>query len=310
MTVRRPLKINGTSGLIEMSDADLDYVSYVVRVYWAGRTNDPGHLTINSAPSGYSSIGAVSDEARSVGRQTTNIGNVWGVGPSNSNVSAPGSTSAVTYTMSQNYNNSTDEPNASTWNAGALVAIDSNYDDLQPLGYVGASKTLDDMYDTVIDPIVQDVEGGGVGKFHLATSAPDGTYASTGMTMANRQVTAGNTGGPGTTTYTLYKKTSETAPTTSRPVRYNSTNAGFIEMSDTEIQNFFTPFLYNRINEGNRLVYTFSTTSTGIDAGGYVETHYDGSTNASSGQLISGHTYYRDVNSLSTTNYYLRLANT
>ena len=97
--------------------------------------------------------------------------------------------------------------------------------------------------------------------------------------------------------------------TVRRPLKINGTS-GLIEMSDAEIQSFFTPFLYNRINESSRLVYTFSTSTTGVDAGGYVETHYDSSTNASSGQIISGHTYYRDVSSLATTNYYLRLANT
>ena len=68
--------------------------------------------------------------------------------------------------------------------------------------------------------------------------------------------------------------------------------------------------MYNRINEGNRLVYTFGFDSTGIDAGSYTETHYDGSTTASLAQLVSGHTYYRDVSGLSSQVYYLRLANT
>ena len=87
-------------------------------------------------------------------------------------------------------------------------------------------------------------------------------------------------------------------------------NVGFKEMSDTEITNYTIPLLYNRINEGNRLVYTFGFDSSGIDAGSYTETHYNSSTNASLAQLISGHTYYRDVSSLSSSVYYLRLKNT
>ena len=311
MTFRRPLKINGTSGLIEMTDANLDYISYLIRVSWAGESNGPGHLTINSAPGGYSSIGAVTDQSRSVGRSQTNIGNVWGVAASNSNVAAPGTLSNVVYTMYQNYNSSTAEPaDAAAWNLGPLIPKDANFNNLQPIGYIDGTKTLADVYDTIIDPTIQDVEGGGVGKFHLATAAPDVSYSSTGFTLANRQVTASNTGGPSTTTYTLYKKVSESAPTTSRPVMYNSTNAGFIEMTDAQIVTFFKPFLYNRVNEGNRLKYTFGTSSTGIDAGGSVETFYAGTTTASNSTLISGHTYYRDVTSLSTTNYYLRLSNT
>ena len=81
-------------------------------------------------------------------------------------------------------------------------------------------------------------------------------------------------------------------------------------MSDAEITNYTLPLLYNRINEGNRLVYTFGADSSGIDAGSYTETHYDGTTNASEAQLVSGHTYYRAVTGLSSNVHYLRLLNT
>ena len=307
MTVRRPLKINGSSGLIEMSDADLDYVSYVVRHHYS-RNEDSGWLRINSNPSGYTSIGSYTDQARSQGRRTTDIGDVYGTGPSNSNVNAPGSESNVTYTFYQNYNDNAQEPGASTWNSGPLVADNGSYSDLVPLGYVAGAKTIADVYDTVIDPIIQDIEGGGMGFFKLATSTPT-NYTTTGYSAANRVVTAGSTAGPSTTTTTLFVRTTETAPTTSRPVMWDSDGV-IKEMSDQAIVNFFLPFLRNRINEGSRLVYTFGTSATGIDAGSLVNSHYTGSTNASSSQLISGHTYYRDVSSLSSTTLYLRLANT
>lgn len=309
MTVRRPFKIDGTSGLKEMSNAELDYISYLTRVAYAAVSHGPGHLRINSAPAGFSSIGAVTDEARSVGRQTTNIGDVFGVGPSNSNVSAPGTASNVTYTVYQNYNNSADVPSVANWNLGPLVSADGTYNNVQPLGYINGVQTLQDVYDTLIDPIIQDIEAGGVGIFKLATTSPGGDWTSIGDSMANRAVTAGNTGGPSTTTYTLYKRTAETAPSVARPVRRDP-NVGFKEMSNTEITNFTVPLLYNRINESNRLVYTFGFDSSGIDAGSYTETHYNTSTDASTGQLVTGHTYYRDVSGLSSSVYYLRLKNT
>ena len=173
---------------------------------------------------------------------------------------------------------------------------------------MNGTKTIGDVYDTVIDPIIQDIEGGGMGIFKIATSTPT-NFTTTGYSALNRVVTAGSTAGPSTTTNTLFIRTTETAPTTSRPVMWDSDGV-VKEMSDQAILNFFLPFLRNRINEGNRLVYTFGTSATGIDCGSLVNSHYTGSTNASSSQLISGHTYYRDVSSLSSTTLYLRLANT
>lgn len=309
MTVRRPFKIDGTTGLKQMSDGELDYVSYVTRVAYAALTDGPGHLTINSAPAGYSSIGSVTDESRSVGRSSSNIGDVHGVDPTNSNVAAPGTLSSVVYTVSQNYNNSNDVPSSTNWNLGPLVAVDASFNNVQPLGYIDGVQTLQDVYDTLIDPLIQDIEGGGVGIFKLATSSPGSDWTNTGHSMANRVVNPANYSGPVTTSYSIYKRTSETSPSVVRPVRTDS-NTGFKEMSDAEITNYTLPLLYNRINEGNRLVYTFGADSSGIDAGSYIETHYDSSTNASEAQLVSGHTYYRAVSGLSSNVHYLRLLNT
>jgi len=309
MTIRRPFKIDGTTGLKQMTDGELDYISYLTRVAYAALSNGPGHITINSAPAGYSSIGTVDDETRDVGRSQSNIGDVHGVGPDNGNVAAPGSLSTVTYTLSQNYNNSNDVPSTSNWNLGPLVSVDASFNNVQPLGYIDGVQTLQDVYDTLIDPIVQDIEGGGVGIFRLATSSPGGDWTSTGFSMANRAVDPNNYNGPSTTTYTLYKRTSETSPSVVRPVR-KDTNGGFKEMTNTEITNYTLPLLYNRINEGNRLVYTFGGDASGIDAGSYTETHHNSTTNASASQLVSGHTYYRAVTGLSSELKYLRLKNT
>lgn len=38
----RPLRIDGTSGLIEMSDADLDRICYYLRVAYANQLNSNG----------------------------------------------------------------------------------------------------------------------------------------------------------------------------------------------------------------------------------------------------------------------------
>jgi len=310
MTVRRPFKIDGTSGLKEMSDGELDYVSYLTRTTWAAISNAPGHLKINSAPSGYSSIGAAIDEARATGRATTDVGVADGTIINNTSVpNIPGTLSNTTYTIYQNYNNSNDTPSVVNWNLGPLVAADSTYNNMQPLGYINGVQTLQDIYDTLIDPLIQDVEGGGVGIFRLSTSSPGSDFTSTGFSMANRAVTPGSSSGPSTTTYTLYKRTNETAPSTVRPVRRDP-NVGFKEMSDTEITNYTLPLLYNRINEVNRLVYTFGLDSSGIDAGSFTETHFNSTQNASISQYISGHTYYRDVTGGSSTVYYLRLKNT
>ena len=299
MAVRRPLRINGTQGLIEMTDTEMAYMRYRIRTNFA-LNEMAGWLRINSTPAGWVSRGSATDQSRSVGRTTvTQPGGSAGWG-STQVAAVPGTLGATTYTISQNGNRPT-EATLLALADGPLVANAGDFSDLAPMNTGG----VQDVYDTVIDQTIQDIEGGGNGIFNLGTSVPAG-YVSTGYTMANRQVTPGSTGGPGTTTFTLSINRGEAAPTVVRPVRYDS-GGGVIEMTDGEIEAWGVQFLAGRYSDGNRLVYNFATTAAGINCGQFADTIYTGTTGNT---LLSGATYYRDVQSLSTTTTLLRLADT
>ena len=89
-------------------------------------------------------------------------------------------------------------PSDSDWNAGPLVAADATYNNLQPLGYINGVQTLADVYDTLIDPIIQDIEGGGMGIFRLATSSPGGDCGACCNPAAARSLTSSRLASAGT----------------------------------------------------------------------------------------------------------------
>lgn len=307
MTIRYPFKAT-SSGIQEMSAAECAYIRYRIRNKYANDTDAIGWLAINDNTS-WSSIGVFGDTFRSAGRvSSTATFNLAGSLISGTTNPTDPTTSTTNYTFYQNKNFSSSVPSTAIKDAGTL-ASHNGYNDLSPLG----TLDIQDVYDTIIDPTIQDIEGGGNGIFYIGASTPSG-YTNTGDIAIDTRVTTGSTSGASTVnTYRLSIRTGEAAPSVVRPVKYSA--SGMQEMTDAEIDNFFYPYFLNRIGEGNRLVYTLSSSTTGIDAGSISNTVYSG-TGAITAVLTTDrpsdrvYTYSQDVTSLTTNTLYLRLTNT
>lgn len=299
-----------------MSQADWAYTRFLIRDYYA--TNEmAGWLRVNSSPSGWSSRGAFTDTRRSSGGVSINVsGNQ---SPRDGNPDAePGYNinslqipiSSTTYTIYENFNGSNDTASAANQSQMAFVKSSNAVNALTM-----ESWTTQETYDTVIDDTIQDIEGGGNGRFYIGTSVPAG-YTATGTstitdTIQNSTTIGGDTVGT-VNTYTLSRRTDETfTGTVVRPLiavgGNNHTTPDYIEATDQQLLDFFLPYFRNRINESNRLVYTFSTSTTGIDCGFVRDTRHESSTTSTATK-----TYTRVISGGTSTisNYYLRLANT
>ena len=217
MAITRPLRMKPDGSLIEMSDADMSWMRWLIRTRFA-QSEQPGWLRINSAPSGWVSIGSGDDTRRSVGRtQLDGAGDQAGDGIRFSHFSGPGNKTQATYTFYQNRNDANIIPANLIRNAGPLVGKSSGYQDLIPLGYKG--KT--DIDDTVLEPVIDEIENGGNGIFYLGTTIPSG-YSATGWSMTDTTAIPNSTSSSAQNdgTYQLSIRTGETPPSpVYRPVR-------------------------------------------------------------------------------------------
>lgn len=118
--------------------------------------------------------------------------------------------------------------------------------------------------DSIISRALSNLVAFGVGSYVLQPSAPTGTWASIG--------TMTNTNSVGTNTTTLWRRTTATAPTTVRPLKFAS--GALREMTDTEIRSL-TNRLRNRIISTGigtyRLQATAPTPGTWVTAGSAFE---------------------------------------
>ena len=319
MARRYPLKFTGNASAAtfeRMVAADWAWTRYLIRNHFA-QSEMSGWLRVNSAPSGWSSRGTFTDTRRSTGGVSINVsGNQ---SPPDGNPDAePGYNinslqipiTSTNYVIYENFNNSGDIATVAQQNEMAFIRGDSAINALTV-----ESWTTQEIYDTVIDDTIQDIENGGNGRFYIGTTVPSG-YTATGTsnitdTIQNSTSVGGNSVGT-VNTYRLSRRTGETfSGTVVRPLipvgSNNHTAANYIEATDTQLLNFFMPYFRNRINEGNRLVYDFSTSTSGIDCGFVTDTRRDGSTTNTATK-----TYTRVVSGGTSTisNVYLRLRNT
>ena len=319
MARRYPLKLVQTATdtqFTPMQQADWAYTRFLLRNYFA-QNEMSGWLRINSAPSGWSSIGTFTDTRRSTGGVSINVsGNQSS--PDGNPDAEPGYNigslqipiTNVTYTMYENYNGSNDVASAANQNQMAFLRSDTAVNALTM-----ESWTTQETYDTVIDDTIQDIENGGNGRFFIGTTVPSGYTATGTSNITDTRQSSTSIGGNTVstiTTYTLSRRTDETfTGTIVRPLiavgGNNHTTADYIEATDQQLLDFFLPYFRNRINEGGRLVYSFSTSTSGIDCGVVSDTRMDGSVTNTSTK-----TYTRQISGGASTvsNFYLRLTNT
>lgn len=238
MAVRRPLK-SITGGLQEMTDSELEYLSYMARVAFANHqvasgSNAYGAVYVSS--SGGTSIGSLDDTKRTQGVSSTGDGGYTGgdgdagygpdegesgEGPPTSHdegdypaTPSTGTTTATTYNYRQNQDNPSEASN-NLYDSASYLVYDSDM--------VKVEGVENNIADTIItDCLTAMKDGDEVGSFRIATSTPDSGGAGTWEDRGTFYIDTTYSGTQNT--YKLYLKKSLTTPPGSaiNPVGWNS----------------------------------------------------------------------------------------
>lgn len=253
----RPLRVDGTSGLIEMSDADLDRLCYNLRVAYSAQLNSGGNGSVHVGGSG-TTIGTMSDTSR-----TQNVN----TGSSRQNFPGTGTETDASYTYKQlrTYPSS---PSNSTLNTEGFVIVDGTS------GTITATEAQ--IAATVIAQTITDMRTGDeVGTYRVATSNPGGgTWVDKGTWFVDTTYT-------GSTTYKLWLKTAHSSVPGSNiyPVAIDGT-AGLKEVniasSGNLIQNILLPILTRDMAVNSSLYYLLNVNNTGVNRGVIADTRLSG----------------------------------
>lgn len=207
-----PLKVRTSGatflGLQTMTDAEMDYAVDVILKNFAATNTGLGTVNIDGVTG--TSIGTFTDTSRS------------GAVGDHPVVDSP--TTVTTYTFKQ------DITTAATESLTRPVEYSSTGIRQQNDTQLNAS---------IINRALNNLVASGIGSYVLQPSAPAGTWTSIGS-ITNTVIGASNTS-------TLWRKTGGTAPTTVRPLKYQTSPTKSVQqMTDAEIQSL-TNRLRNRI---------------------------------------------------------------
>lgn len=257
----RPLRIDGTAGLIEMSDADLDKLCYRLRRAYADQLNANGNGSLNVGGSG-TTIGSASDTSRT---QRVNTGSNTQPYP------GTGTETDASFTYKQN-RNIPSSPSSTTLNNDGFVIIDGTS------GVISATESQ--IVSTIITQTITDMRTGDeVGTYRISTSNPgSGTWVNKGTWFTDTTYS-------GSTTYYLWLKTlNSTSPGTDiYPLGIDGTlglKELFISVSSNLVQNILLPILTR--NMANDLYYQVSTSSSSINRGAFLDTRLSSTSNSQS----------------------------
>jgi len=257
----RPLRIDGTAGLIEMSDADLDKLCYRLRRAYADQLNANGNGSLNVGGSG-TTIGSASDTSRT---ERVNTGSNTQPYP------GTGTETDASFTYKQN-RNIPSSPSSTTLNNDGFVIIDGTS------GVISATESQ--IVSTIITQTITDMRTGDeVGTYRISTSNPGGG------TWVNKGTWFTDTTYSGSTTYYLWLKTlNSTSPGTDiYPLGIDGTlglKELFISVSSNLVQNILLPILTR--NMANDLYYQVSTSSSSINRGAFLDTRLSSTSNSQS----------------------------
>lgn len=199
-------------GLQIMTDAEMDYCVDVILKHFANTNSGLGTVNIDGATG--TSIGTFVDTSRS--------------GAVGDHPVADSPTTVTTYTFKQDI----------TTTATEVIT--------RPIEHStsGIRQQNDtQLNDSIISRALSTCVATGIGSYALQPSSPSGTWTSIG-TITNSVIGATNT-------TTLWRKTGGTAPTTVRPLKYQtSPSKSFKQMTDPEIQGFTNRFRNRIISTG------------------------------------------------------------
>jgi hypothetical protein len=216
-----------------MSNAEMDYISHVILTDFAATDTGVGTLSIDPVSTvGLTSIGVWDDTS-------------WDVAPGGQLDSYV--TGAVAYAVTTNYG-----ANNYVSSSDQLTTVSNTF--WQNLGVDSETITAPLEYDTGLNRIIQQTDTNlnasivtntldrlaafGLGSYKLQVTSP----VSGGTWTAKASVT--DTSNDPTNTYSLWRRTTQTAPTTIRPLKHrlNGNIYDIIEMTDTDIETLTARF--------------------------------------------------------------------
>lgn len=308
----QPLKWDGASALIEMTDAELDRLRYYTQVAYAAQLNAAGNGHVNVGGSG-TDIGTATDTSST--QQINSVTRILNNGIIETYPGYPGigSETDTTYTYRQ-LRTVPAAVSSAAFNSSGMVFFDAG-NDIEPF------STEAQIADRITDQCITNMRTGDeVGSYRVSTSTPSnggaGTWTDKGTFFADTTYSAG------TTTYKLWVKTALDSIPGSDTFPLNLEGAGLTgQLQQAEItaasglvQNVLLPSLQRKMSSG--LYYTVATSTSGETRGTFTNTRQTGTTNSQSlgVDTIGGvyGTFYRSISSPSgtastVTTYYLNM---
>ena len=273
----RPLIVDGTSGLIEMTDTQLELLSFYLRIAYASQLSNGGNGSLNVGGSGVT-IGSAVDST-SKARTDSEIGD--GVGGSDPPPAPPLDSEQVTsYTYKQIRTFPTFPTNA-TLDADGFLVIDGT-------SGIKVVSTEAQIYANVLSHCISQMRTGDeIGTYKIATSQPSSDWTDKGVWFTDTTYSAG------TTTYKLWLRTAGTAPSGSLPLVLDGSSGikqHALSASANMIVNVLLPSLTRRMQNGD-LLYSILTNATG-NRGAFYNTYQQSSTVTNTEQYTSFWTYF------------------
>lgn len=316
----RPLKYSSVlDALQEMSDTELEYLTYSIRRAYADyvNTNETyGYITQANLGAPFASIGTSADTnySQTSGTETDDV-TATGDGPDYA-TAPPLSLSTTNYTF-YSYNSTPAAPSNSTTDADSYLCYSTSLNSVQ----IANSSIITEVITQARNELVQ---GEVLGSFKVATSAPSASWTDKGTWFVDTRFqgtepTVGGVTPTAATTYQTYNLYLATDPTmdpkdgttpTVVPMRWNNSRIeefGDISYSSLLVQNVLLPLLQRSVP-----TYTVSTTAATYTKGFWQNTVYTSETVTpdTNDYLVAG-TYYQyrtPAGAISTTTYYLNVS--
>ena len=217
----KPLKWNGSGSIKEMSAAEIDDNVDLILDHFSGMTSvNTGHLAMNTE-AGWTGIGTFADTRRDQAE---------GTHPANTTVHTDN------YVFRQNLTDLTPSPTARPF---SVKYASGSYDGI-------IEMTDADCRADIVDRVNAKITAGGVGSYVLQPAAPGtGTWAQVGATINNKlavDAVANST--------KLWKRTTGSNTTATRPLKWDSSNSSVKELSDAEINDLVEMYQESIVDTG------------------------------------------------------------
>lgn len=281
-----PLKYDGD--LREFSTANLERLSYLLRVAYADHLNNRGTASgrVFVGSSGGTAIGSLADHKST--QQTNTRTRNYSNGEDWPSYPGIGTTTVATYNYRQYRTTVTAPSNSTLDNSSYMYIYNTSH-----IRVAGSSQLISSVVD---DAITQLRSGDQVGTYRISTSTPTnggaGSWTNLGTWFQNTTYSAG------TTTYNLWLKRSlNTVPgTAANPLKLRSDNhlqEQSLSVSGDLIQNVLLPIMINRgLSETTLLRYVVASSlpSGAVNKGSFSDTKQTGVSNS---EYFSNPTYVR-----------------